>query len=174
MLRGKSFEYSWNRKLSHCLSDLRVASKRVGILGLQVLVRLLLPFPVHRDWWSWSHGSDGSEQTNTCNQTSDGTPENLRLVARSVQRLSWTPFTEGNVVCGFLFGRGQFLPWQLHSSLQFLYQGSLVLFWQGLPSGFQLVDVCVRQRLWGSFGHGRVKTDCSDNGLAKHVVSFQW
>ncbi|QBM88761.1 hypothetical protein METSCH_C07420 [Metschnikowia aff. pulcherrima] len=154
------------------LLDLRVARERVGVLGFQVLVGLLLPFLVHRNWSIWSHRSDGSKQTDTGNQTSHSTPEDLALLTRSVQRFSWSPLTERNVVSGLLLAGSQLLPRQLHSSFQLVDQSSLILLWQFLPSRLQMVNVCIRQWSWRCLSNSRVVTNGSGDGLAKHFHLF--
>lgn len=154
------------------LLDLGVARERVGVLRLQVVVGLLLPLLLHRDWRSRGKRSNGGKQTNTGGQTGNRAPENLALVAWSVQWLSWAPLTEGNVVRSLLLGGGQLLPWQLHSSLQLVYQSSLVLLWQLVPSGLQMVDICVGQGSRGGLGDRGVETDGSGDGLAKHYTEM--
>lgn len=120
--------------------NLGVVRPWVSVLGLQVLVRSLLPLTVHGLWWSWSVSSEGEEDTEGDEQTEEDTTGNLTRFTLWVDWTTWTPSTVGDVPSSLLLSLSELSPWELLSLGKLRHNLLLVSSWKFLPSGLELRD----------------------------------
>lgn len=161
----------WCIKLENLLTlNLGVVGPWVGVLRLQVIVGGLLPLTVHGLWSLWGAGSDGQEDTNREDQTTNDTGSDLTSLALWVNRTTWPPCTVGDVPSGLLLSLGQFNPWQLLSLSQLGDDFLLVGGWELLPTGLELGNGGLGDWVGGGKSDWGGSSQGSSDGCSEHCV----